>query len=678
MRKYFSLLLFCSMAVWGSAQNVGDLYTASFDGQRTGLNSNMGNLTVPIKVIRAVPLPAAVVNPQTILPFENTGTSVISPRPGQSVVVLGDITAAGNAHYFIFGVLTPGSDPMCPPPDSPGCVVTIFDMDLGPSNVLDYVPSYAEDIVLLGGAATSAIKAVNIASMPDATLAWSDPDVGETVGRDPFVSGNLALYHGSGKVAAREADSGIVLWEVSATAAEAPLAMQGERVYYLGLDGAVNALNSADGSTVWTSPVLGLGDGSSIISTEKYIFLSGEGTVGALDARDGSGPVWSVALPGTLATNPGIALAYGQLFVFQSDNGSGRAEIRSYNPDCNPGCGPGTGQLLWTATDDSPGLDYAAVANNQIWYYNSGSGRVRVRDAFTGDLLWSISRPGLRSLALSDELVLFVTPIAAGAGASARGAASSWQVEVLKPSDQLFFAQMANGEGQSTLIALSNIGNSEIPGTVNFFDNDGNPLALPVDGVVGDTDTVPFSVSPQGSVFIQTLGGDMLQSGWISVTPACEGTPGMPGFNPFARCPDLRGSSLFQFSDAGAVLFEAGVRQSPPTGQAVIAAQLAEVPTPQGGTQVLSTGVAIANPADETANITLTLTDSSGTEVGVTDLPLAPGEHLARFIEELFPDDVGDSFQGTLLVESDMPVIITALRTGGGFQLSSFEVGQSQ
>ena len=666
MRKYFSLLLFCSMTIWGSAQNVGDLYTAGFDPQRTGLNPNMGNLTVPIKLIRAVPLPASVQDPRTLLPFENAFTSVFSPRPGQSVVVLGDIDSTGEVRYYIFGILLPGMCPVFPPPDNPSCLLTIFDMTFGPSASLDYFPSYTQDIVLMGGAST--VKAVDIATMPNASLVWSDGSLGDTDGRDPLVTNNLALYHGSSKVVAREADSGIVLWEAATSTAAAPLAMEGERVYFLGADGVVNALNSADGSPIWASPPLGLGDGSSIIPTEKYVFLSGAGVVGALDARDGSGPVWSASAPG-LATNPGIALAYDQLFVFQADNGSGLAEVQSYDPDL--------GTLLWSVTENSPGLDYAALANNQIWYYNSGSGRVRVRDAFTGDLLWSIHRPGLRVLALSDDLVLFLTPLPAPSP-SLRGPASSWQVEVLKPSDQLFFAQLANGDGQSTLIALSNIGNQEILGTVNFFDNNGDPLPLPVQGVVGNTASVPFSAPALGSTFIETLGGNMLQSGWIRVDPACEGTPGMPGFNPLARCPDLRGSSLFQFTDAGAVLFEAGVQQSGPTGQAVIAVQVKEGSTPQGGIQLLSTAVAFANPADQAANITLTLKDSDGMDVASLTLPpFAAGEQLASFIEGLFPV-VGTDFQGSLLIQSDIPLIITALRTGGGFQLSSFEVGQAR
>ncbi len=691
MSKSIPWLLLFSMTIWGSAQNVGDQYTAGFNGQRTGLNADMGDLTVPVNLIRSVPLPSSVQDPTVFLPFEYAGRSVFSARPGQSMVVVGDIDINGEVRYFVFGVLDPGADPACTAPDDPNCVLTVFEMPFGvvvnpsPSLAqdivlmgdastvmvvgLEYSPSFAQDIVLLAGAST--VMAVDISTMPEATLAWTDGSLGDTNGRAPLVSGDLALYHGFSGVAAREADSGIVLWQNGTTTAAAPLAMQGERIYFLGEDSVVNALNSADGSTVWRSDPLGLPGGTSIIATEKYVFLSGSGAVGALDARDGSGPVWSVADFG-LAPNPGIALAYDRLYAFQSDNagdGSGVAEVRAYNPDCTPGCGPGSGDLLWSVTEDSPGLDHAAVANNQIWYYNSGSGRVRVRDAFSGDLLWSIERPGLRGMTLADGLVFMLVPSASTpSSVSGRGAGSSWQVEVYKPSDQLFFAQMANGLGQSTLLALSNVGDEEISGTIRFFDTNGDPLPLPVEGIVGDTAAVPFSIPALGSGKIQTQGGDVLQSGWIRVDPDCPD-----------RCPGLRGSSLFQFSDAGAVLFEAGVRQSGPTGQGVVAIELREIPTPDGGTQLLSTGVAFANPTAVPANITLTLKDSAGDEVAqLVLLSFAPGAQLAQFIDELFPILSGDSFEGSLLIESDIPLIITALRTGGGFQLSSFEVGQAR
>ena len=45
-----------------------------------------------------------------------------------------------------------------------------------------------------------------------------------------------------------------------------------------------------------------------------------------------------------------------------------------------------------------------------------------------------------------------------------------------------------------------------------------------------------------------------------------------------------------------------------------------------------------------------------------------------RFLrfEELFPDDVGQQFEGTLTIESVVPVVVTALRTQNGIQLSSY------
>ena len=70
--------------------------------------------------------------------------------------------------------------------------------------------------------------------------------------------------------------------------------------------------------------------------------------------------------------------------------------------------------------------------------------------------------------------------------------------------------------------------------------------------------------------------------------------------------------------------------------------------------------------------MTLQLLDQEGLELASRSIWISYGNHLAQFIEELFPDEVGDSFQGTLAIESPFPVVVTALRTKNGIQLSSY------
>ena len=88
----------------------------------------------------------------------------------------------------------------------------------------------------------------------------------------------------------------------------------------------------------------------------------------------------------------------------------------------------------------------------------------------------------------------------------------------------------------------------------------------------------------------------------------------------------------------------------------------------------VSTAVAIAAPVDADAAIVLRLLGEDGLELASNEVSISGGGHTARFIDELFPEEVGDRFQGTLALESTVPVVVTALRTKNGIQLSSYPV----
>ena len=71
------------------------------------------------------------------------------------------------------------------------------------------------------------------------------------------------------------------------------------------------------------------------------------------------------------------------------------------------------------------------------------------------------------------------------------------------------------------------------------------------------------------------------------------------------------------------------------------------------------------------------LLNQAGTEFSDKDIFLAAGAQIAQFLQELFPVEVGDDFQGTVVISSDIPVVVTALRTQSGLQMSSIPVGQA-
>ncbi len=475
------------------------------------------------------------------------------------------------------------------------------------------------------------------------TELWEDTSVGSTTGRFPIVTDKLALFHGQSRLVARDAMDGTLFWQWDVTTAKAPVTAFGERAYVLRSEGTLYALNLMTGAEVWSTPAVG-GDHSNIIATEKYVFVSerDSATVSALNAQTGA-ILWQnteSGFQGTLATfshTPAIALAYGQLLVFLSDDARGKGTIRAYDPN--------TGDPLWVVSEATPGIESGLVANNVIYYYHTPTDRIRARDALTGSLLWSFNRPGVESLVAANGFlfVLFEDTI-----------------EAYSATLGIFFALVADGADpatgtQTTLFTLVNSSDQSAAGRLFFLARDGSPLELPIEDFAGDTSEVPFSIPPRASIKVQTLGGPVVQTGWAR---AESNQP-------------IRGSAIFQFSQGGDILFEAGIGDSVPTAEAnTFASRI-------GGGPGFNTGIAIAAPLDETAKVSVGLLNQAGTEIADKDIFLAAGAQIAQFLEELFPADVGDDFTGTVVIRSDIPVVITALRTQSGLQMSSIPVGQT-
>ena len=82
----------------------------------------------------------------------------------------------------------------------------------------------------------------------------------------------------------------------------------------------------------------------------------------------------------------------------------------------------------------------------------------------------------------------------------------------------------------------------------------------------------------------------------------------------------------------------------------------------------INTGVAIHNTGNDPVSVTLTLRDQQGQVVpgGTANIDSLPANgHLARFINELFPNAETDDFSGTLVVQVDGgSVAATALELG--------------
>ena len=306
MRRTGLFLLLCLCSPVALGQNVGDQYTAGYNNARTYLNSDMGDFKPPLELFHTVAL-----------------TEVNNAR---SLIVTEDSLLVGEA-----GILTQ---------------YHLYDLAgtrqwlrgfLSGDDELSYVPAYADGVVLLGGPATTTVKGIVLST---GAQLWEDTSVGSTTGRFPIVNDNLALYHGQSRVVARDSMDGTLFWQWNVTTAKAPITTFGERAYVLRSEGTMYALNLMTGAEVWSTPAVG-GDHSNIIATEKYVFVSDRdtATVSALNAQTGV-ILWQnteSGFQGTLATfshTPAIALAYGQLIVFLSDDGRGTGTIRVYDPNC--------------------------------------------------------------------------------------------------------------------------------------------------------------------------------------------------------------------------------------------------------------------------------------------------------------------------------------------------------
>jgi hypothetical protein len=75
----------------------------------------------------------------------------------------------------------------------------------------------------------------------------------------------------------------------------------------------------------------------------------------------------------------------------------------------------------------------------------------------------------------------------------------------------------------------------------------------------------------------------------------------------------------------------------------------------------VNTGLAMANPSDETARVAFYFTDTNGRSFGHNSLTLQPRTVIGRFLDES-PFNAGSSFRGTFTFTSSLPVSAVAIR----------------
>ena len=147
--------------------------------------------------------------------------------------------------------------------------------------------------------------------------------------------------------------------------------------------------------------------------------------------------------------------------------------------------------------------------------------------------------------------------------------------------------------------------------------------------------------------------------GWSTTSSGTEETVrvGYGRISAAAGSATPSGIAIFQFRDSqGVLIAEASV---PATGLIQEGRIFAEVEGP------VNTGLAIANPNDETAVISFYFTDTTGINLGSRTFELGEHEQTARFLNqepfnEALPD--GSPVLGTFTFESSVPIAVIALR----------------
>jgi len=592
------IAVFCFLVSTTIAQNFGDQATAGFDNSRTYANDAAPSLKPPLRLFDTIELSGAE-EASSLAVFDN--------------------------HYLVGKADGPISYRLY---DAAGILSWTATFQ-GNSTGLDYIPAHAQGIVILGGDNTSSIRALRVT---DGSTLWT-ANVGTTAGRYPVITDNLAIYAGASQVTAVDATTGQVFWQVNATTAAAPVSVFSNRVYFLEGNGVLRALDLRTGAVIWGTQVPTPG-AVSVIPTENYVFVAApDGTVNWLSTQTGL-PIFpaQVEVPGDFSASNALAFSHGRLIVFRSDNDEGDAAVSAFDPK--------SGALIWEISEPGEGLRFGFIANDAVYYYHEETGRIRVRDLATGTLLWSITRADVAGLTVAGDALLVL---------------SGDSVEIYRHSPEAYLAQMASGMGQRTLLVLSNTGTQDSSATIEFFDNAGEPFAVPVQGV-GSVNQLVAMVTASSSKLVQINPvSSGVVTGWVRVT---------------ANQP-MTATSVYQFLADDEVTHEASVGDSSASGAGNVL-----VTIDQAG---FNTGIAIANPTDDEATVTLTLLDAQGQELGSETFTVPPLGHVAQFVNEWFDVTVPTTgaFEGTVVFNSDVPVTVTALRTKDLLQMSSYPVGQA-
>ena len=232
----------------------------------------------------------------------------------------------------------------------------------------------------------------------------------------------------------------------------------------------------------------------------------------------------------------------------------------------------------------------------------------------------------------------------------------------LNQAEEIYvFAQAADGIagniGLNMGFNIANLGADPMGFTLDFLDDSGQDMELPVQGLAANgrglagsrlTGSVSMRLERGHSVTLETTGVEELKSGYAVLRTG----PGMGANAVFTR----------RDVNTGTILFEAGVPATKTLKEATLFANsLADLET---GLAVVDGNINGVGPAGKALDeIPVRLYDEAFNLVEETVLEMSGGQHLARFITQFFPDsEQAGEMRGVLTVESDVPLALVTLR----------------
>ncbi len=219
------------------------------------------------------------------------------------------------------------------------------------------------------------------------------------------------------------------------------------------------------------------------------------------------------------------------------------------------------------------------------------------------------------------------------------------------PND-LFIPQVADGGGWNTVITLVNTDSEPAPFTLKFWQQDGSPLRLPLEGngtLSEYSDTIPVG----GTLVIRTTGSNpALSQGWAEILAQRA----------------IGGMAVFR-ERGGNGVSEAAVSAAQPQGK--------HFQLPFDNTNSFQTGLAVVNTSLSEADVTLNLRDENGAIISSDSIVLPAHGHDAMLLPGRYPQLANRrgviEFNST---NADLAAVGLRFSPGGSF--TSFESVISQ